>query len=108
MPAMPVATVATAALTLPDQDNDRSHRIVELLPLPEEADHLAFALLRRHVAAHLRGETDTIVTVSRLRRINRLWEDRMVGVLAHELQMGDPMDGPIGDLLEAPGEPKAA
>ena len=58
----------------------------EALPEPD-LDELAFALMCRHIAADLRGEVDKVVTTSRLRRINRLWEHGMAGALRHDLEM---------------------
>jgi hypothetical protein len=56
--------------------------------LPDsELDEIAFALMRRHIAANLRGDVDKVATTARLRRINRLWEDGMAGALRHEIEM---------------------
>jgi hypothetical protein len=76
-------------MALPVAPNDPCRTVVDLLPGPE-VDHLAFALLRRHIGASLRGDVDKKTTTSRLRRINRLWEDDMVGALRHEVELGAP------------------
>jgi hypothetical protein len=52
-----------------------------------DLDALAFALVRRHIAANLSGAVDKVATTARLRRINRLWQDGMAGALRHELEM---------------------
>jgi hypothetical protein len=76
---MPPATLAA---------RDPCRAVFERLPAPEEVDHLAFALLRRHISANLRGDVGKGETTSRLRRINRLCEEGMVGVLRYELEIG--------------------
>jgi hypothetical protein len=76
-------------MPLPVAPNDPCRAVVDRLPGPE-VDHLAFALLRRHIGANLRGDVGKKATTARLRRINRLWEDGMVGALRHELEMGAP------------------
>jgi hypothetical protein len=56
--------------------------------LPEsDLDDLAYALVRRHIAANLCGEVGKITTTARLRRINKLWEHGMAGALRHELEI---------------------
>jgi len=56
-------------------------------PVDSDLDDLAFALMRRHIAANLSGAVDKVATTARLRRINRLWQDGMAGTLRHELEM---------------------